>query len=68
MSSDYYAYQAGQIADQGAVSEPWPCCKHCIDGDGMLPCHQLHDEPCGDCGWSDAEIAEWRASLEDGGS
>ena len=45
----------------------WPCCAHCIDGDGMLPCGEVHDEPCGtgDCGLvTDAELAEWRKGLQ----
>lgn len=46
------------------VPEVWPCCRHCIDGDGMLPCYNIHDEPCGDCAWTDTEIREWRKRLE----
>ena len=57
--------------EQRAASDPapdslWPCCQHCIDGDGMLPCGQVHDEACGtgDCGLvTDAELAEWRKGL-----
>ena len=45
----------------------FPCCRHCIDGDGMLPCGEFHPEPCGtgDCGLvTDAELAEWRKGLQ----
>jgi hypothetical protein len=44
----------------------FPCCRHCTDGDGMLPCGDFHDEACGtgDCGLvTVAELAEWRKGL-----
>lgn len=46
-----------------AAESLWPCCRHCIDGDGMLPCGEVHDEPCGGCSWGDAELARWRKGL-----
>jgi hypothetical protein len=50
----------------GQADAVFPCCRHCDDGDGMLPCGEVHDEPCGtgDCGLvTDAELARWRKGL-----
>jgi hypothetical protein len=50
----------------GQAAEVFPCCQHCADGDGMLPCGEVHGEPCGtgDCGLvTDAELARWRKGL-----
>ncbi len=32
MSSDYYGFIAGEIADEGA---DWPCCEHCDHDPGL---------------------------------
>jgi hypothetical protein len=65
---DYLSQQdERRAASDPAPGSPWPCCQHCIDGDGMLPCGQVHDEPCGtgDCGLvTDAELARWRKGLQ----
>jgi len=54
-------------ATPAQADEIFPCCQHCIDGDGMLPCVEVHDEPCGtgDCGLvTDTELARWRKGLQ----
>jgi hypothetical protein len=54
-------------ATQGRPDKIFPCCRHCIDGDGMRPCGEVHDEPCGtgDCGLvTDAELTRWRKGLQ----
>jgi hypothetical protein len=56
--------EPGQAPGREAL---FPCCRHCDDGDGMLPCGEFHDEACGtgDCGLvTDAELAEWRKGLQ----
>lgn len=65
-ASDYPDVSGGGVPYAPRRESLWPCCSHCIDGDGMLPCGQFHDEPCaeGECGLvTDAEIAEWREGL-----
>lgn len=54
-------------ATPGQPGAVFPCCQHCTDGDGMCPCGEVHDEPCGtgDCGLvTDAELARWRKGLQ----
>ena len=58
MSSDYYGALAGEIADEGAVTEEedWEgVCEHdhneeCIDDLGEFDCHHQHCFNCGECG------------------
>lgn len=45
MSSDYYGFIAGELADMGYTEVvTWPCCEHCDHDPGYI-----HHEGCEIC-------------------
>lgn len=56
MSSDYYGYVAGEIADAGSADDDWDdepcyhdCDEECEDYQGFSACSHEHCSACGGC-------------------